>query len=447
MQHIVPAANAAATAPEALQALYDQIQALPILYSRKYTGDDPDSTDPLAWEIEGHAEEEPYPDGDRDGDQSAAIGPGWVYGPRLEADDETTVAFQGEQAEAWRDFVQSAPHHILHLMTALRVSRMTEAALRVERGDSGVQEIIEQTRRALPEGTTYAGALDQIVLGWYDGPAGRKLHAPAEPPVPLAGVRPLPYPAWYVREIAGTLDILCPDIPGEIIFSAVAGSYAYGLETATSDVDLRGVYVAPAAVHWGLGGVKDEYQVTRGHDITVWEVGKFLRLALNANPNILEVLYSPIAVDLTDLGRALLDLRPRLLSRRLIPTYRGYAAAQFKSLAAEVEKVGGLTRKTRYNYKQASHLCRLLLAGAHALRHGEVLVDVRAHRDKLAAIKRGEWEFAEVVSWKTALETEFTVAAEDTKLPERPDHGAAEAFLQYARRHMADLVAWDGGGE
>ena len=81
-------------------------------------------------------------------------------------------------------------------------------------------------------------------------------------------------------------------------------------------------------------------------------------------------------------------------------------------------------------------MIRLLLAGVTVLREGVVPVRVEANRDRLLAIKRGEVPFEEVEAWRLGLHEQFDVAAESTKLPERPDYEKANAFLVRARRSM-----------
>ena len=79
------------------------------------------------------------------------------------------------------------------------------------------------------------------------------------------------------------------------------------------------------------------------------------------------------------------------------------------------------------------HLLRLLLTGAATWRTGSVPVRVKAHRDRLLAVKRGELAWAEVDAWRKELHRDFECALVETKLPERPDYEAANHFLVKAR--------------
>lgn len=74
-------------------------------------------------------------------------------------------------------------------------------------------------------------------------------------------------------------------------------------------------------------------------------------------------------------------------------------------------------------------MIRLLVAGAHVLRTGDVLVDVRHLRDKLLAVRRGELPWETVAAWAADLLAELADAAAATALPELPDRDAVDRLL------------------
>ena len=64
-----------------------------------------------------------------------------------------------------------------------------------------------------------------------------------------------------------------------------------------------------ARQHWSLYAVPEQIEdQTDENDEVLWELEKFLRLALKANPNILEVLWTPIVLETTPLGNRLRGL-------------------------------------------------------------------------------------------------------------------------------------------
>ncbi len=216
-----------------------------------------------------------------------------------------------------------------------------------------------------------------------------------------------------------------------VILQVVIGSQAYGLSGEDSDIDRRGVFLPRADHQWSLYGVPEQIEDDRSQEC-YWELRKTLVLALKGNPNVLECLYSPIVSFATPLGRELLALRDRLLSQLIFQTYNGYVLSQFKKLQGDLRNHGQI------KWKHVMHLIRLLLAGVHAMRHGEIIVDVGSHRDELLAIRRGEIPWEQIDARRLALHTELNDALSGTPLPERPDYAAANAFLIRARRAALD---------
>ena len=221
------------------------------------------------------------------------------------------------------------------------------------------------------------------------------------------------------------------DLESLIIYRCVTGSRAYGLDNDDSDTDRRGVYLAPAELQWSLFGAPEQFE-DNATQSCYWELQKFLTMALKANPNILECLYSPTVEKVTPLGEELLALRQQFLSQMIFQTFNGYAMSQFKKLEQDIRNSGQI------KWKHAMHLLRLLLTGAATLRESRVPVRVEAHRERLLAVKRGELPWAEVDAWRKELHHDFERALAETKLPERPDYEAANRFLIKARREMAN---------
>jgi hypothetical protein len=82
------------------------------------------------------------------------------------------------------------------------------------------------------------------------------------------------------------------------------------------------------------------------------------------------------------------------------------------------------------------HLLRLLLTGVRILEEGDVPVHVGANRDRLLKVKRGEIPFDQCEAWRLELHDRFDEALSKSKLPERPDYEAVNAWLLRARRSM-----------
>lgn len=217
------------------------------------------------------------------------------------------------------------------------------------------------------------------------------------------------------------------------VYAVIVGSRAFGLDTESSDTDTRGVYVAPTPAFWSFAkppahvdGPDDEW--------FSWEVERFCELALKANPNILEVLHSPLVVRQTPIGEELVGLRDAFLSQLAYQTYSGYVLSQFKKLEADFRRDG------RPKWKHVMHLIRLLLAARTLLREGRLAIDAGQHRDRLLAVRRGELPWEEVERWRLSLHADLEEALASTSLPEAPDTARVDAWLHTVRaRNLEDL--------
>jgi predicted nucleotidyltransferase len=210
------------------------------------------------------------------------------------------------------------------------------------------------------------------------------------------------------------------------ILAVVGGSRAYGLAGPGSDHDRRGVYAAPTRLFWHLDKPPTHLDGPAEEQFS-WELERFCTLALQANPTVLEVLWSPLITQVTADGEQLLATRPAFLSRRVADTYGAYARDQLKRVAARRERTG------ETNHKQAMHMIRLLLAGAHVLRTGDILVDVTPLRDRLLAVRHGDVGWESVVAWADDLLEDLAEAARTTALPAEPDRAAVDTMLYAVR--------------
>jgi hypothetical protein len=216
------------------------------------------------------------------------------------------------------------------------------------------------------------------------------------------------------------------DLYQHVVYRCVVGSRAYGLDHDESDTDLRGIYLPPADLQWSLFGVPE--QLERGEE-AYWEMQKFIVLALKANPNILECLYTPLVEHAAPIAQELLDQRHNFMSKLIYQTYNGYVTSQFRKLKKDIENHGEI------RWKHAMHLIRLLLSGIIALREGVIPVRVPdEYRERLLAIRHSETPWEDVNQWRLTLHKEFDAAFQATTLPERPDYEAANAYLVKARR-------------
>jgi len=122
-------------------------------------------------------------------------------------------------------------------------------------------------------------------------------------------------------------------IPERTVFLCTHGSHAYGTSLPTSDHDYRGVAIAPREYY--LGGLhRFDQVVCNAPDLTIFCLKKFVSLASQCNPNVIEILFVDDSDRLQNskAGERLLEIRDMFLTRRIKHTFSGYATSQLKRI-------------------------------------------------------------------------------------------------------------------
>lgn len=139
---------------------------------------------------------------------------------------------------------------------------------------------------------------------------------------------------------------------GAIIFECIAGSKAYGLDTSTSDTDIRGVFIAPKSSYYSFEYVDQVSDET--NDVVYYELNKFMELCYKNNPNILELLNIPEACILHKHPIYDSIKAESFLSKQCEKTFANYAYAQIKKARGLNKKIVNPMEKER---KSVLHFC------------------------------------------------------------------------------------------
>jgi len=217
-----------------------------------------------------------------------------------------------------------------------------------------------------------------------------------------------------------------------LILKCYAGSYSYGTNTPESDEDFRGICIPPKNFLLGLDNF--EQKEFNDRDEVIYSLKKFVKLALDNNPNILDVLFVEPnhIVFINEFGKELRDLRYEFLSKKVYKTYGGYAYSQLKRLTHIGKNAKGKRlddiRKYGFSTKNAMHLIRLLRMGIEILIEGEVHV-LRHDSKELLRIRRGEYSLEKIQEEAKRLQKLLDEAYVRTELPAKPNYKLINEWL------------------
>jgi len=234
------------------------------------------------------------------------------------------------------------------------------------------------------------------------------------------------------------------------ILVGLTGSHYYGFPSPDSDLDLKGIHVAPLESIISLDPPEetiDETAVFEGQEIdfTSHELALALRLLLKGNGNILERILTPYQAVETNLRAKLVALAIRSISRRYFHHYRGFFGQKCRDYESAAVKT---VKDLLYVYRSA-------LTGIHLLATGELVGDVTVltprygfpHVLNLVEAKRSGGEHGVLDATldrfsedRERLEVLLTDAHERSPLPEQPPNAKElSSFLVATRLDMAGL--------
>lgn len=214
------------------------------------------------------------------------------------------------------------------------------------------------------------------------------------------------------------------------ILKGLVGSKAYGLDHADSDDDFLGIYVAPTTEILRFTGYTDKQSTRVEHepdDFTLHEIGKYLKLAANGNPTVLELLFLDDYLIQTQTGKLLVENRDMLLSNIVFKTYGGYATQQMERLERRGDGSFSSDLRKRKE-KHARHLARLITQCKELVTTGKITVRLE-NPEYIRSI--GELPDDQIREWFDQNIAELD--ALESVLPEKPDYERINDFLLEVR--------------
>ncbi|MFA5557884.1 MAG: nucleotidyltransferase domain-containing protein [Methanofastidiosum sp.] len=170
-----------------------------------------------------------------------------------------------------------------------------------------------------------------------------------------------------------------PHLGNNIILLTVGGSHAYGTDTESSDLDVRGIAVETKKEILGLSNF--EQFVNEQADTVVYALKKIVSLMLACNPNTIELLgvREDYLFILTEEGKLLRDNINLFLSRKAAHSFGGYATAQLRRLQ------NALARDNYPQKEKERHIMNSILNTVeHLKQHYKYFTDkeIRLYLDK-----------------------------------------------------------------
>lgn len=140
-----------------------------------------------------------------------------------------------------------------------------------------------------------------------------------------------------------------------IILIGLGGSYAYGMNKDSSDLDIRGISLNKKEEV--LLGIDFEQVVDEKTDTTIYSFNKMIELLTKMNPNTCEILglQDWQYFYLHPIGKELLENRKMFLSKICIHTFGGYAGSQLRRMENKAARLVGQAQNEAYILKSINN--------------------------------------------------------------------------------------------
>lgn len=133
-----------------------------------------------------------------------------------------------------------------------------------------------------------------------------------------------------------------------IILLGLSGSYAYGTNTETSDLDIRGCTLNSKEEI--LTNKNFDQFTNKETDTVVYGFNKLITLLSNVNPNTIEMLglKKEHYLYISPIGQELLDNSHMFLSKKAIHSFAGYANSQLRRLDNKAARASGQKEREKH---------------------------------------------------------------------------------------------------
>jgi predicted nucleotidyltransferase len=224
------------------------------------------------------------------------------------------------------------------------------------------------------------------------------------------------------------------------ILECRVGSHLYGTNTENSDEDYSGVFIADLKYYFGLKSIEEvsDNVVSKQEngknnkdaiDKKYTELRRFVQLALQNNPNVVELLFlndSNIIYQDENWKKIISNREYFLSSKQIKDRFKGYAFSQ-KHKALKIDNILQNLKVTleKDKNKKLGHLIRILFEGLELLQNKNITFPLK-ERELILDIKKGKYTCDQVLSIADELEKEI----DSLQITEfKQDHNKIENML------------------
>ena len=246
------------------------------------------------------------------------------------------------------------------------------------------------------------------------------------------------------------------------LYLNIHGSELYGCNLTSSDKDIYGVCLPPKYIAFPhtagyINGFDPQpnFENWQQHcvdiyDFQVFNITRFLRLALDGNPNVTECLFAPqdCILHRSELFQPVLDMKEEFLSKKSIPKFRGYMLSQLTKMKS-IERVGKrkeVIEQYGYDLKFASHVIRLGYYCEQILTNR--YIDLRRDKEVLNAIKLGQFKLKDVEDLAQSIILNIDKLLINSKIPDNPnEEKVRDCLLSILKQHYSVEIESKGRAE
>lgn len=171
-------------------------------------------------------------------------------------------------------------------------------------------------------------------------------------------------------------------------------------------------------------------------DLTIYGLRKYLRLALQGNPSVINLLFVPQTqwVSGSAIGQHLQDLAPFIVSRECGKRFLGYLEAQRQRLLGErgQKKVNRPELEAAYGFdtKYAMHILRLGYQGVELLETGRISMPMQEPiRSRIFSVREGKIPLNDVLTEAGEIERRLKGLLTTSVLPDQPNRDCVREWM------------------